>query len=474
MVFSSLIFTFIFLPVIVILYFLAKEEYRNYLLLIASLVFYAYGEPRFVFVMLVSIVVNYAFAVGMDVMQNRGRPVYKRSLLISDIVFNLSLLYIFKYLNYTVGVINTVFHTQLYFSPIPLPIGISFFTFQTLSYCIDVYNGKVKVQRNPLFVALYISFFPQLIAGPIVRYSTIEDQIVERRVTLQGFSDGFRRFLLGFSKKIILANHLAVISEEVWAMNLDHANPLMLWIGSISFSLQIFYDFSAYSDMAIGLGKLFGFSFEENFNYPYLSGSVTEFWRKWHISLGRWFRDYVYIPLGGSRVALPRHILNLFIVWLLTGLWHGANITFVVWGFWFFTMLCMEKFLIQPEKKGTVVSVFWRITTLLSINFGWVLFNSPGIKRAILYIKGMLGLSAGRISVDTEIMRMVREYGVFFLLGLFFCVPWGELLQKRLSTNTLAVGVKAILQPVIYGLLFLWAVSFEILGAHNPFIYYNF
>ncbi|MDO4188836.1 MAG: MBOAT family O-acyltransferase, partial [Lachnospiraceae bacterium] len=300
MVFSSLLFAFYFLPLTVIIYYLSKEEYRNYILLIASLIFYSYGEPKFVFVMLSSIAINYIVAIGIAKTKKMNKTTLDKCLLILAVLLNIGILFIYKYLDFSIKISNKVFNTNIPLTNIVLPIGISFFTFQALSYVIDVYKGKVEVQNNPFYLALYISFFPQLIAGPIVRYSTINEQITNRKCTIDGFADGFKRFLIGFCKKVILANNLYVVVSEVFEMDFIHTNPLTLWMGSICFSLQIYYDFSGYSDMAIGLGRMFGFEFEENFNYPYISKSITEFWRRWHISLGQWFRDYVYIPLGGS------------------------------------------------------------------------------------------------------------------------------------------------------------------------------
>ena len=475
MVFSSLLFTFIFLPFVVCLYFIAKDRYRNYILLVASLLFYAYGEPKFVFVMLASIALNYGFAFFIGRENDRDHHRTAKSLLVFDIILNLSLLFVFKYLNYSVVILNHVFGKELQDPGISLPIGISFFTFQALSYCIDVYRGTVKVQKNPLFVALYISFFPQLIAGPIVRYSTIEDQITQRFTSIYDFGEGVRRFFLGFSKKVILANNLSVVAAQAFDTNAAQADLVLLWLGSICFSLQIFYDFSGYSDMAIGLGRIFGFHFDENFNYPYIARSITEFWRRWHISLSGWFRDYVYIPLGGSRVSVPRNILNLFVVWLLTGIWHGANVTFLVWGLMYFVLLTVEKFIIKPDKRKFVLfSVLWRIVTLFFVNLGWVIFNSPDIRGALDYIQGMLGLFNNRFMIDSELKRTFREYGFFVIAGLIFATPVVKLLGEKLEKMSHGRLTVSVITPLVYCFLFLWAVSFLILGAHNPFIYFNF
>ena len=474
MVFSSLLFTYLFLPAVIILNFLAKEKYRNYILLIASLAFYSYGEPRFVFVMLGSIAVNYALALFISKCREGGRFKASRAILIIAVIANIGLLFVFKYLAFSVSTFNKIFGTNIHYPQITLPIGISFFTFQALSYVIDVYRGTVQVQKNPLYVALYISFFPQLIAGPIVRYSTIEDQISNRKCTLEGFAEGGRRFMLGFAKKVILANNLAVVASEIFAMDAKSANPLLLWLGSICFSLQIFYDFSGYSDMAIGLGRIFGFKFLENFDYPYISRSVTEFWRRWHISLGQWFRDYVYIPLGGSRVSVPRHIFNLFVVWLLTGLWHGAGNRFLLWGMEYFALLVVEKYVVKPEKRNNVfIRVIWRIVTLLMVNFGWVIFNSASCTRGITYCLAMVGRYNVPFRIDASVLRYCREYGFFIAAGIVFSTPIARKIAGRLE-NTKASYAVGVLKPVAYGIIFLWAVSYIILGAHNPFIYFNF
>ena len=469
MVFSSLIFTFFFLPVVLLLYYLAKDSYRNYILLAASLCFYAYGEPKFVFIMVFSVALNYGIALLID----RYRS-HAKCLMTFDVVLNVGILFFYKYLNFAVSVTNSLFGTGFRALSVTLPIGISFFTFQALSYVIDVYQKTVKVQRNPLYVALYISFFPQLIAGPIVRYHDIEEQITNRCTDAVIFGQGVKRFLLGFCKKVILANNLALVAEDVFGMQFTTVNPLILWLGSICYSLQIYYDFSGYSDMAIGLGKMFGFSFAENFNYPYISKTVTEFWRRWHISLSRWFRDYVYIPLGGSRGTTVENIRNMLVVWLLTGIWHGANFTFIFWGLAYFVLLVFEKYLLKPaERKSCILRIFWQIATLLFVNWGWVIFNSPSLKSGLRYCLSMLGVYVHQFTWDAAMQAYLREYGVYLFLGLLFSAPVMRVLEKKIGT-TRAASIQNILQPILYGIVFLWAVSFLILGAHNPFIYFNF
>lgn len=478
MVFSSLYFTFFFLPVVVLMYYISKEKYRNYILLIASLYFYSYGEPTFVFVMLASIIANYLLAISIDNFKQKGKIKYAKLILCIDVLLNIGLLFVFKYLDFTISATNMLIKTSINVIGIALPIGISFFTFQAMSYVIDVYKGSVKVQKNLFYLALYISFFPQLVAGPIVRYSTVEKQIIERVCTKDKFAEGVRRFFLGFSKKVILANNLATVAEDVFAMNPKETNPLLLWIGAICFSLQIFYDFSGYSDMAIGLGKIFGFEFEENFNYPYVAKSITDFWRRWHISLSRWFRDYVYIPLGGSRVSIPKHIFNMLVVWMLTGIWHGANYTFIAWGLGYFVLLVIEKYIIKPEdKKNIILKAIWRVVTLLCVNFLWVIFNSKGIVAGLQYCLGMMFRYHIEykvpMEIDNTVIRYMREYGMFILLGILFATPIMKWLGEKLENEKIS-GIISIIKPIGYSLIFVWAVSFVIVGVHNPFIYFNF
>lgn len=474
MVFSSLLFTFFFLPAVVACYFLAKEKYRNYLLLAASLIFYAYGEPRFVFILLLSILGNYLLALLIDHWKKEEKPAAARVTLAACVAANLFVLYLFKYLDFSISIVDRLFGLSLPLREIALPIGISFFTFQALSYVIDVYRGTAAVQKNLLYLALYIAFFPQLIAGPIVRYNTIEEQITHRVCTLEKFGEGVRRFLLGFCKKVLLANNLAVVTTEIRAMD-GAVNPALLWLGSICFSLQLFFDFAGYSDMAIGLGKLFGFEFQENFNYPYCAASVTEFWRRWHISMGQWFRDYVFIPLGGSRVPVPRYVLNLILVWFLTGLWHGANTNYIAWGLSFVPVFLLERFLIKPQRfSRRWLRAVYRVLTLVFINFTMVIFNSNGVLDGLRYCLGMVGYYGAPFSLDSAMLSYLREYGAFLVLGILFATPVLPWLESWLDQHKGAARARAIVAPVGLAFAFLWAVSYLILGAHNPFIYFNF
>ena len=476
MIFSSTVFVFIFFPIVLGIYYLSKEQFRNYILLVASLIFYAYGEPKFVFVMIVSIIMNWAFALAVDKFNNVNKNAKSKIVLFLAVAINISILFIYKYLDFSITFINIFFHKNFSGYGIVLPIGISFFTFQSISYIVDVYRGDGKVQKNPLNVGLYISFFPQLIAGPIVRYQTISEQIEHRSVDVNMLENGIKRFICGFCKKIILANNMAIVADKIFGWNDLKTLPVgYAWIGALCFTFQIYYDFSGYSDMAIGLGKMFGFNFQENFNYPYISKSVTEFWRRWHISLSQWFRDYIYIPLGGSRVGVIRHIFNMFVVWSLTGLWHGAGFTFILWGFVYFIALVIEKYIFKPEKRKSIVfRLIWQIITLLIVVFNWVMFNAQGFSDGIKYWLAMLGVVYKNPLWDYSLVTIFRDYSVYFIVAIVFSTPIIKKLSSKISEdNKKSMGIY-IIENVIYIFGFIWAVSFLILGMHNPFIYFNF
>ncbi|MCI8391800.1 MAG: MBOAT family protein [Roseburia sp.] len=474
MIFSSIYFTFFFLPILLGLYFISKSSYRNYILLIASLGFYAYGEPKFVSIMVLLIIANYIFAIIID---NNKNIVLKNMWMFLSIFINLGILFLYKYWDFTIKNINTICHTDIPIQNMTLPIGISFFTFQALSYIIDVYRGSTKAQKNPFFLALYIIFFPQLIAGPIIRYNSVVEQIKQRAISIEKFGYGTKRFICGFAKKVIIANNLSIVAEQVFSIS-DYTNvsALYLWIGTLCYSLQIFYDFSGYSDMAIGLGKMFGFDYEENFNYPYTARSITDFWRRWHISLSKWFRDYVYIPLGGSKKGAYRQIINLLVIWLLTGIWHGANFTFIIWGLIYFIFLILEKFIIKPVQRNWVLKIIWQICTLLIVNFQWVIFNSKSVKDAYYIILAMLGKNTSFFREnDAQICLVFREYGIFIFLGILFAMPIAKKISKMINTTgKTGIFLKSVSLPIGYIAIFFWAMSFLILGAHNPFIYFNF
>ena len=386
------------------------------------------------------------------------------------IIINLSILFIFKYLMFTLTNINNIFGSNLSVPNITLPIGISFFTFQAISYVIDVYRKNGEVQKNPLNVALYIAFFPQLIAGPIVRYETIAKQIKSRQETFDDFASGVCRFMVGLGKKVLLSNTLAIVADNAFNMNsINELSLSMAWLGAIAYTFQIYYDFSGYSDMAIGLGKMFGFSFLENFNYPYISKSISEFWRRWHISLGSWFRDYVYFPLGGSRVDTKKKLLfNLFVVWFLTGIWHGANWTFIIWGIMYFVLISIEK-LIGFEKKFNKLSFIKHIYTMFFVILGWVIFRSSNITEAFSYMGKMFGVRASGI-FDAYFYLNIVENLIFIIVATIFSAPIYKIINKKVKENKL-IALIYVMGMII---LFIVAISYILKGAYNPFIYFNF
>ena len=474
MLFSSMSFLILFLPIALAGYFLLPKVVKNLWLLVVSMVFYAWGEPEFVKVMAVSIGMNYGFGLAVDRLRDHKHGC--RLCLIVMVGCNLALLGYFKYMNFFVETVNRAAGQEI-FAPtkIALPIGISFFTFQAMSYVIDVYRKHGKVQKNILNVGLYIAFFPQLIAGPIVRYETFSDQIYNRKVTAEGFTAGIHRFLYGFIKKVLVANTMAVIADYIFT--LPAAGELTTggaWLGAIAYTFQIYFDFSAYSDMAIGLGRLFGFYFPENFRYPYMAESITDFWRRWHISLSTWFRDYVYIPLGGSRVdSRWKLVRNLFTVWFLTGVWHGANWTFICWGLFYFVLLTGEKLFQIPERaKKWGFGWLYRMVTLLLVICSWVLFRSASLGEAALYLKTMFGLETAHPDVSWT-LYYVWEYRWYFLAAIAGSTPVvGRLLAWVDGESGSDLGRLAVRIAVF--LLFLLAVSELVMGAHNPFIYFNF
>ena len=470
MLFSSTDFLFFFLPITIIIYFIflrKTKKIKNYFLLIMSLFFYSYGEPKLVLLLIGSIVINYIYGLLVD--KYRERKGLSRLIITLMLISNLGILVIFKYLGFLVSNIDNLFGLSIPIPQIALPIGISFYTFQAISYVLDVYRKNGKVQKNILNVGLYLSFFPQLIAGPIVRYETIADQIEGRKENFQDFSQGVFRFLIGLSKKVLIANQMAIIADFTFDNN--PTSVAMAWFGAIAYMIQIYYDFSGYSDMAIGLGKMFGFKFNENFDYPYISKSITEFWRRWHISLSTWFRDYVYIPLGGSRVSKSRTIINLLIVWLLTGFWHGASWNFILWGLYFFIILMIEKSIIDFDKKRSpVINVLMHCSTLIIVLFGWVLFRAVGLENVILYLKSMLGLN-GIPLLDYNVTMYLSQKAIFIICGILFATPLYKYIEKMCDKNKF---VGCVLAPTVIICLYLVSVSFLVKGTYNPFIYFNF
>lgn len=482
MLFVSLVFLFAFLPIVLGIYYMLKKSRKaqNIFLVLASLFFYAWGEPKYVLLLMASILFNWMLAIGINW---AGRTAQKgticRLLLVFDVIINLGQLGLYKYLNFGVLQINRFAGTDLFIKNITLPIGLSFFTFQALSYVVDVYRGE-KCQRNPLYVGLYISFFPQLIAGPIVKYSAVAEQIENRKETLDKFSIGSVRFMGGFSKKILLANTMAVVADKAFALNNDmNLTMSFAWLGAIAYSLQIYFDFSGYSDMAIGLGRMFGFEFEENFNYPYTAVSITDFWRRWHISLSNWFRDYVYIPLGGSKTGSKlKNIRNLFVVWILTGIWHGANWTFVVWGLLYFAFLFLEK--VTPFSQYiTKNKVFGHMYMLTVVCLLWVFFRAESIHQALMYVGTMFGFSLGNLGFYTGLTGVyLRENIYYFVFAVLLAMNSKSLFERLLKINKNSVDVKSIIyafsKKILLIILFIVSIVYVINGTYNPFIYFNF
>lgn len=473
MLFSSLVFLFIFLPLVIFCYYIIPKKARNLVLLIFSLFFYAYGEPKYIFIMILSISINYTMGLLVDMYRNRKGVI--KALISLTVVLNISIIGYYKYANFLIVNLNEVLGSNYDFLNIVMPIGISFFTFQGLSYVIDVYRGDGKVQKNPLNVALYISLFPQLIAGPIVRYETIAEQINHRRETLSDFSYGIQRFILGLSKKVLIANTVGLIADEIFNTSLGDMSILLSWIGIISYTLQIYFDFSGYSDMAIGLGSMFGFKFLENFNYPYISTSITEFWRRWHISLGTWFRDYVYIPLGGNRVKTLRFLFNIFTVWFLTGLWHGANWNFILWGLYYGIILILEKMVLGKYIKKTP-KVFQHIYTMFLVIIGWLLFRSETIVYAKEYLGVMFGVGDYEI-INIKSLYYLIEYKYAFIVGILVSIPIYPYIMKKLENiknKWTKILLRDYIKSVFLILLFLLCIMYLINSTFNPFIYFRF
>ena len=466
MVFSSTIFLCVYLPLVLLGYYICPKKGRNLFLLIASLVFYAWGEPKYVFLMIFSILVNYIFGRLMD--KNRGRQKRMKLLLVLSVVIDIGLLSVFKYTDFIITNVNAIFGSSFDLLNIALPIGISFYTFQAMSYTIDVYRDDVRVQKNLIDFGMYITMFPQLIAGPIVRYADVQDQLAERSVTTADFSEGVMRFVVGLGKKVLLANQMGAVWSEIYALGGD-VSALMAWTGAIAYTFQIYFDFSGYSDMAIGLGRMFGFKFPENFRYPYQSVSITDFWRRWHITLSTWFKEYLYIPLGGNRCGLARQALNLLIVWSLTGFWHGAGWNFVMWGLYYFVILFIEKlFLLKALDK--LPKLFRHVYALLLIVIGWVIFASDDVSVLLPYLGSMFGANGavGGMDVYTLFTKAV--------LIVICCVASTELPKRLFLSATGAMNEKAAFTIKSVMTIALLALSMILLigDSYNPFLYFRF
>ena len=458
MIFSSISFLFYFLPILLILYYVLPKKCRNIVLLVASLMFYFYGEPKFIIMMLFTIIQTYIFGLLMDKYKDKS----KIFLIISIVISTVILVY-FKYIDFIIENINLLLKNKLTFMNVALPIGISFYTFQLLSYIIDVYRGNSKVQKNIFKLAMYVALFPQLIAGPIVRYADVEKQIEEREHSIEKFALGVRRFVIGMGKKVLIANILGSLATEF--LGSSDTSVLFYWLYAIAITLQIYFDFSGYSDMAIGLGKMFGFEFMENFNYPYIATSITDFWRRWHISLSSWFRDYIYIPLGGNRVSKIKWVRNIMIVWMLTGLWHGASWNFVIWGLFFGILLLIEKLSLGKiiEKLPKFIS---RIYVILIVMISFIIFNGESVNQILTNIGGLFGVGTSGL-ISNESLYYLKSYLVVIVMAIIGSTP----ILKNLVSNK---KITNILEPVFLLLILVISTAYIVDGSFNPFLYFRF
>ena len=457
MLFSSITFLYYFLPIVLLTYFLTPTKYKNIILFISSLFFYAWGEPTYIILMLVSISVGYFFALGM----NRFSK-YRKIIFILSLVITLGFLFVFKYTNFFITNLNALLHVSIPLAKISLPIGISFYTFQIVSYLIDVYRNEVQEQKSFLHLATYISLFPQLIAGPIVRYKDVALELEHRTHSFDKVYEGIRRFMLGLGKKILIANTMGAF--VVSATSLSDKSILLYWMLAIAIGFQIYFDFSGYSDMAIGLGKIFGFHFMENFNYPFIADSITDFWRRWHISLGSWFRDYVYIPLGGSRCSKARGLFNIFVVWFLTGFWHGAEWNFILWGLFFWVVLMFEKrFLLSSLKDHKVIAHIYVIFLVL---ISFIIFNSSSLGEIVVSVKSMLGMNHLPL-YNLSSLYYIRSYIVIFIIAMIGSTPLMKKLVRKIKWSI-------YLEPLLWIVLLVICSAYLIDGSFNPFLYFRF
>ncbi len=458
MIFSSILFIFRFLPIALILYYITPQKYKNLILTLLSLVFYSWGEGKYFLIMIASIIIDYT--AGRLIYRYKNEIKKKTIVLCISLVFNLGLLFFFKYFNFFIDNINNIFNLAIKGVKITLPLGISFYTFQTMSYSIDVYRGKVVPEKNIINFAAFVTLFPQLIAGPIVKYTDINKEISRRVITKDNVEVGIEKFILGLGRKVLIANNIGMLWTEVEGIGFENISTPLAWLGIISFGLQIYFDFSGYSLMAIGLGKMLGFNFPENFNYPYISRSISEFWRRWHITLGSWFKEYVYIPLGGNRKGKVRVTFNLFIVWALTGLWHGASYNFLLWGLFFFLLISIEKLgLINFLNKHRVFSHIYTIVLLL---IGWTLFAITDFNGICEYLSKLFFYSNGE-----EWIYYLRNYGVSLIIAIIFSLPLVSMFYKKID------NFKWIKTIILMG-IFIISVAYLVDATYNPFLYFRF
>ncbi len=463
MVFASITFLYYFLPVFLILYFVVPKKYKNLVLLLFSLIFYFYGEPKYILLMLIEVLFAYFMTLSLE--KNKSK-----SLLIVVVSFHLLLLCIFKYFNFIISNINSIFSSNISLLNIVLPIGISFYTFQIISYEVDVYRGKVKVSKNLIEFMTYVFLFPQLIAGPIVRYESVNKELKSRKVTFDDFSSGVNRFVIGLFKKVVIANNIGELCNIL--VGSTEVSVLLYWVLGISYMLQIYFDFSGYSDIAIGIGKMIGFKFPENFNYPYIADSVTNFWRRWHMTLSSWFKDYVYIPLGGNRVSILKHIRNIFIVWMLTGLWHGASWNFIIWGLYFGVILIIEKYFLNKvlEKLPKVIRIIY---TSFVVMISFIIFSSNNLDSAFTIIKGLFSFKSLSLS-NNFILYYVKSYGFILITGIIFSTPLIKNIIEKLRSKKILNNIINIIEVIVILLILLIVTSMLIDSSYNPFLYFRF
>ena len=463
MLFTSISFLYYFLPIVIILYFIVPKKFKNFILFLSSIFFYFCGEPIYTFLMIGEIFIAY---VGARYLEKHR----KKSILVSLLAIHIGALGLFKYSDFTINNINQIFGSKIPLLKLALPIGISFYTFQIISYVVDVYRGKVKAQKSFLKIATYVSLFPQLIAGPIVRYETIEKELDNRTSNFENFAYGVRRFVIGLGKKVLIANMLGELCDVFSTTN--EKSVLFYWIFAISYSLQIYFDFSAYSDMAIGLGRMFGFHFLENFNYPYISKSISEFWRRWHMSLSSWFRDYVYIPLGGNRKETIILVRNIFIVWALTGIWHGANWTFVIWGLMFGIMLIIEKLFLTKHLEK-MPSILQRIYVLFTVMISFIIFNANSIGEAWNNIIGLFGAN-GESLINASTIYYLKSYLVVLVIAIIGSTPLLKNIIEKLKTKTNANKIINLLEPIAMASILIIVTAYLVDNSYNPFLYFRF
>ncbi len=473
MVFSSLLFLLRFLPAVLLCYYIVPRGLRNLVLFLFSLVFYAWGEPVYIVLMIVSILISYTGGIVIDYMKKRGRVRASKAALIISILLSLSLLLFFKYADFAIETFNFLSGSSIEFLQLALPIGISFYTFQTISYIVDVYRGDADVQKNIISYGAYVVMFPQLIAGPIVRYKTIDTQLRSRKESVEEFAQGAQRFLIGLGKKVLLANNAGALWETISALPVSDLPVLTAWLGLAAYTFQIYFDFSAYSDMAIGLGHMFGFHFLENFNYPYLSKNITEFWRRWHISLSTWFKEYVYIPLGGNRVRPLHHIANLLIVWLLTGFWHGASWNFVLWGLYYGVILILEKY-VYGKYLDKLPKALQHIYCMLLVMIGWGIFVFTDFSEGLQFFQALFGgFGAGLLNSETIYLLLNNLILLVLLIMGSTRIPAriGEMISERLKDRE---AVASILRGLFFVAIFLLSIAWLVDESYNPFLYFRF